>query len=141
MALRVAIYFLIPPAMLLFLPHEAGKIFTWDSFSTISYSLRALRIKDNRNDDNQIKKSHINMATIRPSRTITAGDPGLLSNEELLAKSGGRRRTLEELIAKDDALLGSKSSTKEKASLLFQRAKQKTTWLLDHAQIRISVSS
>ena len=80
------------------------------------------------------------MATIRPSRTITAGDPGLLSNEELLAKSGGRRRTLEELIAKDDALLGSKSSTKEKASLLFQRAKQKTKWLLDHAQIKISVS-
>ena len=79
------------------------------------------------------------MATIRPSRTITAGDPGLLSNEELLAKSGGRRRTLEELIAKDDAL-GSKSSTKQKASLLFQRAKQKTKWILDHAQIKISVS-
>ena len=78
------------------------------------------------------------MATIRPSRTITAGDPGLLSNEELLAKSGGRRRTLEELIAKDDAL--SKSSTKQKALLLFQRAKQKTKWILDHAQIKISVS-
>ena len=79
------------------------------------------------------------MATIRPSRTITAGDPGLLSNEELLAKSGGRRRTLEELIAKDDAL-GSKSSTKQKAAVLFQRAKQKTKWILDHAQIKISVS-
>ena len=79
------------------------------------------------------------MATIRPSRTITAGDPGLLSNEELLAKSGGRRRTLEDLIAKDDAL-GSKSSTKQMAPLLFQRAKQKAKWILDHAQIKISVN-
>lgn len=76
------------------------------------------------------------------SRTISA-DPGLLSNEELLAQSasatGRRRRTLEELIAKEQ--LVRIQSSGEKASAFLRKAKRKVRWFIEHAQIKISVSA
>ena len=72
------------------------------------------------------------------TRTVSA-DPGLLSNEELLARNTGRRRrTLEELIAKEQ--LKRFVSTRERFSDLFKRAKKKVRWFIDHAQLKISVS-
>ena len=73
------------------------------------------------------------------TRTVSA-DPGLLSNEELLKQhTGRRRRTLEALVARE-SIGGLTSSTKEKASMLFQRARTKVRWFIEHAQIKISVS-
>ena len=72
------------------------------------------------------------------TRAVSA-DPGLLSHEELLARNGRRRRTLEELIAKEK--LNRFISSQEKASALLKKAKKKVRWFIDHAQIRISVSS
>jgi hypothetical protein len=71
------------------------------------------------------------------TRTVSA-DPGLLSHEELLARNGSRRRTLEELIAKEK--LNRFLSSQERASVLVKKAKKKVRWFIDHAQIRISVS-
>ena len=72
------------------------------------------------------------------TRTVSA-DPGLLSNEELLKQhTGKRRRTLEALVARES--IGGLTSTKEKASMLFQRARTKVRWFIEHAQIKISVS-
>ena len=76
-------------------------------------------------------------ATGVSSRTVSA-DPGLLSNEELLERNKGRRRTLEELIAKEQ--MKRFISTKEKASILFKKAKKRVRWFIDHAQLKISVS-
>ena len=74
------------------------------------------------------------------TRTVSA-DPGLLSNEELLKQipTGKRRRTLEALVARE-SIGGLTSSTKEKASMLFQGARTKVRWFIEHAQIKISVS-
>lgn len=69
------------------------------------------------------------------TRTVSA-DPGLLSHEELLARNGSRRRTLEELIAKEK--LNRFLSSQERASVLVKKAKKKVRWFIDHAQIRIS---
>ena len=73
------------------------------------------------------------------TRTVSA-DPGLLSNEELLKQipTGKRRRTLEALVARES--IGGLTSTKEKASMLFQGARTKVRWFIEHAQIKISVS-
>ena len=79
----------------------------------------------------------IRPASAAATRTVSA-DPGLLSHEELLARnSGRRRRTLEELIAKEK--LSRLTSTHAQASLLFKKAKKKVLWFVDHAQIKISV--
>jgi len=68
------------------------------------------------------------------TRTVSA-DPGLLSNEELLARTG-RRRTLEELIAKEK--LNRLISTRDRASAFARKAKKKVRWFIEHAQIKIS---
>lgn len=65
-------------------------------------------------------------------RTVSA-DPGLMSPEQLLAAhKGGRRRTLEQLIAKHNQLKLSEETT------CLTEARQKTKWFLDHARIKIS---
>jgi len=72
------------------------------------------------------------------TRTVSA-DPGLLSHEQLLQRNkGGRRRTLEELIAKEK--LNRISSASDQASLMFKKVKRKIRWFVDHAQLKISVS-
>ena len=69
------------------------------------------------------------------TRTVSA-DPGLLSNEELLARSKNRRRTLEELIAKEN--LTRITSTSAKASAFFGRCEKKVQWFIENAQLKIS---
>ena len=73
-----------------------------------------------------------------PSTRTVSADPGLLTNEELLAQTNGRRRTLEELIAKEK--LTRLTSAQDRVSLLFKKARRKVRWFVDHAQIKISVS-
>ncbi len=81
----------------------------------------------------------VEMASISPAqvggvatRTVSA-DPGLLSNEELLAEqTGNRRQLLLKLIARD-------SSPQARVWIFFKRAKKIINWLLDRAQIKISV--
>lgn len=68
------------------------------------------------------------------TRTVSA-DPGLLSHEQLLERTG-RRRTLEELIAKEK--MNRLVTTRERASALVKKAKKKVRWFIDHAQIKIS---
>lgn len=70
------------------------------------------------------------------TRTVSA-DPGLLSHEELLARTG-RRRTLEELIAKEK--MDRINNTHGRALALVRKAKKKVRWFIDNAQIKISVS-
>jgi hypothetical protein len=79
------------------------------------------------------------MASISPmpvggfaTRTVSA-DPGLLSNEELLAEqTGNRRQLLLKLIKRD-------SSPQARIWILFKRTKKIVNWFLDRAQIKISV--
>jgi hypothetical protein len=79
------------------------------------------------------------MASISPmpvggiaTRTVSA-DPGLLSNEELLAEqTGNRRQLLLKLIKRD-------SSPQARIWILFKRTKKIINWFLDRAQIKISV--
>ena len=79
------------------------------------------------------------MASISPlpvgstaTRTVSA-DPGLLSNEELLAEqTGNRRQLLLKLIKRD-------SSPQARIWILLKRTKKIVNWFLDRAQIKISV--
>jgi len=69
------------------------------------------------------------------SRTIST-DPGLLSPEELLkSHSGGRRRTLEELIARSQHV-----SDDEDLLPWHRRCRDNVKWFLDNARLKISVS-
>lgn len=69
------------------------------------------------------------------SRTVSA-DPGLLSPEELLAShKGGRRRTLEQLIAEQRA----KELLKDHKNEYFSRCREYVRWFLDNAHLKISV--
>ncbi|KAL7552266.1 hypothetical protein ACHAWF_015498 [Thalassiosira exigua] len=72
---------------------------------------------------------------VTATRTVSA-DPGLLSHEELLARNSGRRRTLEELIAKEQ--LNRLTSTRDRVSLLFKRVRKKVRWFIDNGQVKIS---
>lgn len=68
------------------------------------------------------------------TRTISA-DPGLLTNKELLEKHGGRRRTLEELVAMDKLNKLSPPSP----SVHLERVRKKVRRFLDHGRLKISV--
>lgn len=68
---------------------------------------------------------------IAKSRTVYV-DGGLMSPEELMHANGGRRRTLERLMAGD--LIDIESD------LFFDRYKEKARYLLDKSRISITVS-
>ena len=68
------------------------------------------------------------------ARTVSA-DPGLLSPEELLSEQGGRRKSLEELIAQRRAL-----SQHEDDTPFHRRCREFIRWFLDTARLKISVS-
>lgn len=68
-----------------------------------------------------------------PIRRIVSADPGLMSAEELLsAHDGGRRRSLEKLIEKQNEFLA------ESRPPLRHRIKEKIKWFLEQATIKIS---
>ena len=67
-------------------------------------------------------------------RRIVSTDPGLLTPEQLLAASGGRRRTLEYIIAQRSY------KKKKKVSDYLLDLKEGGRWFLDHARIKMSVS-
>ena len=73
----------------------------------------------------------------RDVRTVSA-DMGLLTHEELLRAQGHgrRRRTLEELIAKEHGGQAVACADKAKASLA--KARSNTAWFVDHASLRLS---
>jgi hypothetical protein len=76
------------------------------------------------------------LRTSMSTRTISA-DPGLLSPEELLKNhKDGRRRTLEEIIAKKHAL----RENEYFMGSLAQRCRDYVRWFLDNARLKISVS-
>ena len=67
-------------------------------------------------------------------RTVST-DPGLMTPEELLAShKGGRRKTLEKIIAKH------KTVERNSAASFLTNARDKIRWFLDHARLKISVS-
>lgn len=69
------------------------------------------------------------------SRTVSA-DPGLLSPEELLAShKGGRRKTLEQLIAEQRT----NDLQKDPKNTIISRCRAKVQWFLDGAHLKISV--
>jgi hypothetical protein len=69
------------------------------------------------------------------SRTVSA-DPGLLSPEELLAiHKGGRRKTLEQLIAEQRT----KEQQNDPNNTIVSRCRAKVQWFLDNAHLKISV--
>lgn len=71
-----------------------------------------------------------------PTRTIST-DPGLLSPEELLrSHKNGRRRTLEEIIAKRNFL----HLNEPKPQRFLQKCREYIRWFLDSARLKISVS-
>lgn len=74
------------------------------------------------------------MVEHRGTRIVSA-DPGLLTPEELLLQQGGRRKTLEQLIAKHKNL-----PTAEDRLPLHQRCRESIRWFLDAARLKISVS-
>ncbi len=75
---------------------------------------------------------------MRPQRIVTrtvSADPGLMTPEDLLkSHKDGRRKSLEELIAKNQA-----SNTKRKSSYL-KKCRDCVRWFLDSARLKISVS-
>ena len=67
-------------------------------------------------------------------RTVSV-NPGLLSPEELLKRhKGGRRKTLEALIARSVSSLGLNIKTRN------QIYQEKARWFLDDARVKFSVS-
>ena len=71
------------------------------------------------------------------TRTISA-DPGLLSPEELLkSHKDGRRKTLEDLIAKNN----SSPANNKYPQTFFKQCRAYIKWFLDNARLKISVSS
>mmetsp|Transcript_47653 Transcript_47653/g.144104 ORF Transcript_47653/g.144104 Transcript_47653/m.144104 type:complete len:96 (+) Transcript_47653:323-610(+) len=70
------------------------------------------------------------------SKRIISADPGLMTPEQLLAAhKGGRRRTLEQLIAKHNQL-----NLSDGRETILSELRRKTKWFLDQARIKISVS-
>jgi len=67
-------------------------------------------------------------------KRIVYTDPGLLSPEQLLENAGGRRRSLEYIIARHS---NKKKKTFSDYALEWKEA---GTWFLDHARVKISVS-
>lgn len=71
-----------------------------------------------------------------PTRRIVSADPGLMSAEELLSShKGGRRRSLERMIA-----LNKQAYSAESRAQMMARVKEKVRWFLEHARVQISVS-
>lgn len=67
---------------------------------------------------------------------IVSADPGLLSPEELLAiHKGGRRKTLEQLIAEQRT----KELQNDPKNAIVSRCRAKVHWFLDNAHLKISV--
>ena len=76
-------------------------------------------------------------AGVPSSRTVSA-DMGLMTHQELLRAqgTGRRRRTLEELIAKEQG--GQAVACADKASAALAKARSNTAWFVDHASLRLT---
>ena len=71
-----------------------------------------------------------------PQKRIVSKDPGLMTSEELLAANGGRRRTLEQIIAQR-----AYNERKRSPSAYIAETKANVRWFLDHAGAKITVST
>eukprot|EP00592_Proboscia_alata_P007332 CAMPEP_0194354602 /NCGR_PEP_ID=MMETSP0174-20130528/2717_1 /TAXON_ID=216777 /ORGANISM="Proboscia alata, Strain PI-D3" /LENGTH=893 /DNA_ID=CAMNT_0039123605 /DNA_START=273 /DNA_END=2951 /DNA_ORIENTATION=+ len=77
--------------------------------------------------------SHDNRPHTPGTRSVSV-DPGLMTPEELLAENGGRRKTLEKIIAKNNMLL--RRGPKQQS--YHERFKEHLRWFLDNAKAKIS---